>query len=165
MLCEAVRKGPGPLESYINSRKLSSKSPQVDSLRRKVVRAAEVALGPHAQVQMQGSAFEAVALAGTSDADFYVHLPSSAAPVTRAQRVLFAQALAQAPGVATKLRRNRVRGVFQCPANQGPEVLEFDVVFSRFALDERLPPLRRTLDAAVQLSVCALKLMPGVGGL
>jgi hypothetical protein len=113
---------------------------------------------------MQGSAYMAVALSGLSDCDFYVRMDDSVPDVTRAQRVQIAN------DVADELRR---RGLRYADVRLGEKRIhgvggddgapDFDVVFARFTgAPPSVAPVRRALSPAVQLSVCALRLMPEV---
>lgn len=66
MLLSSLAKGPGQVEHYINSRKLSAQRPSVDAVRVAVTRTVARSFGSAAQAQMQVSAASATAPAPVS---------------------------------------------------------------------------------------------------
>ena len=149
------------MEQYINQRKLSAAQPAVQPIRRAVTRATERQFGPHAQAQLQGSAYSSVALRGVSDVDFYVWMSDQLPDVTRAGRVDFAARLQQelaAEGVRCAAVTPREKRVLGAGCGGAPD---FDVVFARCSVvPPAVPPERHTLTHAEQLAVCFLRLLP-----
>ncbi|KIZ05802.1 hypothetical protein MNEG_2156 [Monoraphidium neglectum] len=165
-MLHAISQGPGHLEAYVNSRKLSA-SPRVHALRSAVSAVTQRQFpGGHAQVQLQGSTYMAVALEGLSDADFFVRMDDTIPAVTRAQRVKFVsdlQSTLPRYGLVypqpLELRESRIRSA--AGMYMGAPAPPFDVLFERFASQKpRRQPARRPLAGEVQLVVCALRLMP-----